>query len=488
VSQLAVERTDARLVVTRTAASVVVALVAANLAVFASAAEAARPVVIPLLAILDITVVFLTTLYRRERVLPVFDLGAFTAMTTALYSGFPLFAFWMAGLTWTPISYLPLYQHSPDASDAGAFAWRHVLYLGAFVCGYLALAPGRADQSTAIRGLRRSAQISVILLTVTLLLYFRALQSLFGVTYEPSYVDLEAATAAIEATPLPLQQLSHNLYAILFLLKLVILLWLMTRWNDWRWRTVLFVWLAVEGATTVSRMGGRTWFVMLIAATVLLYHRLVQPLRVWMAAAAAGVLIAGAIAYGLARDVGGGIATVAASEGSPWAAMNEFQALFGIAYDLFARKAAGTLGAIPWQVYANDFLIVVPSQILPFPKADPCIGYPQVDGIGLGCVLGVVSNAVIGLDWVELAARGLVLGFLFAAIHRWYKRHRTGYWATLFYLCLCLWSYYTFRASTFYLVYFVVYRFLPMLVAVRAVQMLVEAARRGMPRAPAVRS
>jgi hypothetical protein len=457
--------------------ALLVALAAANLVVFATISEAARPVVFPLVAIVDTTAAFLTILYRRHRVLPVFDLGAFTVITTALYSGFPLFAFWMSGFEWTPISYLPLYQYSPDAWQVGTFAWRHVLYLGAFACGYLALPPDRARQSTAILELRPSARIAIIALTLALLLYFRALQSAFGVTYEPSYVDLEAATAAIQSIPLPLQQLSHNLYAILFLLKLAILLWLMTRWSDVRWRAVLFIWLAIEGATTVTTMGGRTWFVMLLVATILLYHRLVRPLRLWMAAAAAVVLLAGAIAYGLARDVGGGIARVAASEGSPWSAMNEFQALFGIAYDLSARKAAGVLGAIPWQVYANDFLLLVPSQILPFAKPDPCLGYPQIGGIGLGCVMGVVSNAVIGLDWIELAVRGLILGLLFAAIHRWYERHRIGYWTTLFYLCLCLWSYYTFRASTFYIVYFVVYRFLPMLIAVRLVQMILDGGR-----------
>src|SRR4029079_3661794 len=183
-----------------------------------------------------------------------------------------------------------------------------------------------------------------------------------------------------DALPHVVRQLSHNFFAILFLLKLGALVWLMSRWRDRRWRGVLFLWLAVEGLSTITKMGGRTWFVMLLLATALLYHRLVRPLSVVRAAILVVVLLGGALVYGLARDVGGGLNTVAQSEGSPWATMNEFQALYGMAYDLHARQMAGTLGPIPWQIYANDIVMLIPSQILPFSKVDPCMGYALVDG------------------------------------------------------------------------------------------------------------
>jgi hypothetical protein len=149
--------------------------------------------------------------------------------------------------------------------------------------------------------------------------------------------------------------------------------------------------------------------------------------------------------------------------------MNEFQAVFGIAYDLQSRGAAGTLGSIPWQIYMSDLLMLVPSQMLPFVKVDPCLGYPIVDGVGLGCVIGLMSQAVIGLGWLELIVRGLALGLTVAVIHRWYVRRQDGYWATMFYLCLCLWCHYTFRNSTFFVAYYVVYQFIPFLVGVHIV-------------------
>jgi hypothetical protein len=76
-------------------------------------------------------------------------------------------------------------------------------------------------------------------------------------------------------------------------------------------------------------------------------------------------------------------------------------------------------------------------------------------------MFGVVAQAVIGWGFPELILRGAVLGLVFAAIHRWYVRRSTSLWVTASYLFLCVWSYYTVRATTFHIAYFVVYRLVP---------------------------
>jgi hypothetical protein len=243
------------------------------------------------------------------------------------------------------------------------------------------------------------------------------------------------------------------------------------------------VWLGIEVLVTINRMGARTALVMLLMATVLLHHRLIKPLSFARAMVVLAALLGGALVYGFARDLGAGIGqagltTISNTTTSRWATMNEFQALFGIAYDLYARQSAGMLGMVPWQIYATEVLQLIPSQILPFTKADPCLGYPVIDGIGLGCVIGVLSQAIIGFDWIELVARGLVLGVVFAALHRWYVRRQDGYWATLFYLCMCLWSHYSFRNSTFFVAYYVLYWFVPFLIGVRLVEFVLQNAIR----------
>ena len=62
---------------------------------------------------------------------------------------------------------------------------------------------------------------------------------------------------------------------------------------------------------------------------------------------------------------------------------------------------------------------------------------------------GVISQSIVGLDWIELAIRGALLGYILARIHRWYVNHQTGFLETIFYMYLCLKVYYTFRDTTF---------------------------------------
>ena len=372
---LAERRPAAPWTVTPTTATVAVSALVSAL-VLSLVSPQALPVVTPLLAIIVLAVAAVVRLYDLDGQLPVFDLGALTILITAVYSAIPLLGFWLAGLQWTNLTYMPLIIHNPGPVEVGGFAWRHVVYLYSFAAAYL-LFRGRVPlRSGPVRELRPTAVAAIVLVGIGLVGYFRLLQVLFGVSYDPSYRDLAAATASADALPHVVRQVSHNLFSILFLVKLCALVWLMGRWRDWHWRIALFVWLAVEGMTTISRLGGRTWYVMLVMATGLLYHRLVKPIPAMRAAVLVAVLLGGALAYGVNRDlrVRGGLSYVAQAETSPWATMNEFQALFGIAYDLYVRKMAGTLGPVPWQIYANDLVILMPSQLLPFSKRIPAWG------------------------------------------------------------------------------------------------------------------
>ena len=165
-----------------------------------------------------------------------------------------------------------------------------------------------------------------------------------------------------------------------------------------------------------------------------------------------------------------------------WAANNEFQVLFANACDLQATKDGLE---IPGQLYYSEILRLVPSRwqpLLPFPVVDPAEWYIDVLGLrdsGVGLMFGVVAQAIIGGDWAELVLRGAVLGLVFAGIHRWYAIRSAGFWPTLFYLYLCIWSYYTVRATTFHVLYFVVYRFLPALIVLATARSVLAGLGRG---------
>lgn len=142
---------------------------------------------------------------------------------------------------------------------------------------------------------------------------------------------------------------------------------------------------------------------------------------------------------------------------------SEFQALLGTAYDVLQRKEAGAV--LPWYLYINDFITILPpQQLLPFEKVRASEWYLRelgISGTGVGLMWGVISQSIVGLDWIELALRGAILGYILARFHRWYLKHQSEFVATLLYMFFCLKVYYTFRDTTFSLLANLVWEFIP---------------------------
>lgn len=444
-----------------------VALFSVFYLVFLTPAE--RAVATPATGLADLCILFVVTLWNRDKSVPAFELGTICILMTTAYSLVPLVNFYFGGLAWTNASDGRLLFYNATPEETGAFAWRYVLYLASLVTAYLA-ARGRAYAAlTQMNKPDRASVFAIVGLLAAFEAYFPAVETAYGVSFAPSYRDLFAGTITSAAVALPyaMQQLSHNLWGMMIILKLCVLAILVQKWESRKWRAILAVWLLTESLLTVFRMGSRTDLVMLLLSAVLLYHRLVKPMTFWTAVSIGSLLLGSALLYGIARDMGGNFSNVVSDKANPLTASNEFQAMFAVVYDTYMRKNAGLIGDAPWQFFANDLLLLIPSQLLPFDKLDPSfwLGSQTVNG-GVGLIGGPVAQSIGGLGWIELVLRGGVLGYVFAMIHRWYVRHSSSFWVTLFYLFLCIWSYYTFRSSTFYIVYYVVYRFIPVLLLV----------------------
>jgi hypothetical protein len=155
-------------------------------------------------------------------------------------------------------------------------------------------------------------------------------------------------------------------------------------------------------------------------------------------------------------------------------ANNEFSGLYATAYDVAQRHNDGRLSKVPWQLYLNDLLLMVPSQLLPFEKVEPSEWYMDQIGLrdtGAGFMWSVISQAEVGFGIPELILRGAVLGILFAYLHRWYIRRSDSWIVTGFYVFMCLMSYYTFRATTFFFLVFIEYWFLGSLLFIYVLSM-----------------
>lgn len=456
-------------------------IVAASALWIVLAEPKARVILAPALTMVDAAAIFILVLYRRDRRLPVFEVGTLWVFVTLIYSVFPLLNFYVGGLQWTMFSDSRLQGWGPDAYETGAFAWRYVVYLLPFTIAYL-LVRGRAHVThTKMNRVSRSRVVAVIIVFVACKLVLVAVARVYGISYNPSYADLATQSVdTLAALPLILQQVIHWFVSYRLLLLQMLLIIAMQRWRDWRYRIAIFAFLAFQIGLTLYVRGARTELTLLLITAVLMYHRLVRPLTLKVAIpAAAGLLLAFNL-LGLLRD--SDYMRVVRSYGVPsLATVNEFQIVWGTSYDIYMRKQLGVLGPVPRQLPFSDLYFMVPSQLLPFEKIDPAIWYMSVAGYDTnsgGLMFGVVSHAILGYDWKELIARSILLGVLAALLHRWYVKRAERFWPMVLYMFICIWTYYGMRQSSFAILSFLEYEFVPVFLGVELTSVLLRGAHR----------
>jgi hypothetical protein len=428
---------------------------AASVAALVFVDATARPLAVPLLATANLFLLYVVVLRNRDGELPVCELGSVCVLITALYGSVPVLGYWLGGLQWSHFSDFRLSGSAMTPAEVAGVAWRYVVYLASFIVAYLVWRGRRASRPTSLPAVDDATESAAVLAIVGFSTFFLLVFVRYGTSESLAYASRALGVPTWGQLPPLVYFAARAGVAMLLVAKLVLLVMLFQRWAQPRYRVAVLAWLALEIVHAVSLMGVRRDVAMLLMAAVLLYHRLVRPLLVWQAAATVTALLAGLLVFGFVRQ-GWGVRV-------PWSANNEFQVLFANAWDLLARRDALD---VPWQVYLSDLLRLIPRDVhgrLPFDVLDPSLWYLRVIDIRdprVGVMFGVVAQSVIGWDWVELVLRGAVLGVVCAAVHRWYVRS-TGFWPTVFYLYLCVWAYYTVRATTFHVVSLVFWRLLP---------------------------
>ena len=436
----------------------------------------ARPLALPLLVTANLFLLYVVVLRRRDGVLPVCELGSVCVLITALYGSVPVLGYWLGGLQWSSFSDARLYASGMTPPDVATVAWRYVVYLAGFVVAYLVWRGRPASRPASLPAVDGGMQSAAIVAILGFSAFFLLVFIRYGTSENLGYAGTAVGAVPSWAQLPPLVYFGARAgVAILLVAKLCLLVMLFQRWGQRRYRIVILAWLALEILHAVSLMGVRRDVAMLLMASVLLYHRLVRPLVAWQAAATVTAMLGGLLVFGFMRQ-GWGLQV-------PWSANNEFQVLFANAWDLLGRRDRLD---VPWQIYLSDLLRLIPRdihQLLPFDVLDPSLWYLRVIEMPdprVGLMFGVLAQSIIGWDWLELVLRGAVLGVVCAAIHRWYARS-TGFWATVFYLYLCVWAYYTVRATTFHVVSLVFWRFLPSVLVLVAAAFVLARLRAGWP-------
>lgn len=433
-----------------------------------------RAVFGPAVAVIALALFYLVVLTKREGTLPIFEAATFFVLATSVYAVVPLLQFAMSGMECVIYGDYRLYAYAPTPQEFGGFAWRHVLLLASFVFPYLLVRGKRLWALHDFANPPAPMMVVIVGLIVVFSLFFTALDLYVG----PTVSVYEGGAYKYAGLPHVVLQFANIFGLVLLTLKQCLVFVLLSWWKNAKWRYVLLTWIAVELLLIALRIReSRTNTVILLLTFVVGYHLIVRPIRISMAFATGAVALLGILAFGLLRDVG--LEGVKTDRRAAWGSPTEFQILYGNAYDIHMRKVQRRLPTVPPQLFFSDFYRLVPSQILPFKKwdtsdwyRDEVYEYPTA--VAMGFMFGIVAQSVIGLDWLELAIRGVLLAFFYAAAHRFWRRYSGSFWATIAYLFVLTWAYYAFRSSSFEILYRLVYYLLPTAVLVKLLTTLIS--------------
>jgi hypothetical protein len=424
---------------------------------FANADE--RLVLNPVVLSAAIVLAMIEYFWRRDRQLPIVDVGALCALITLVYIAIPAIFYVKAGLNFGPLSDARLVTMKTTPADIADFLWFVTAYISALSITYCLLrGPAMPGPHLEISA-SPSAGWALLAIAALATIYQIGIEHTFHVSLNPGYKELRQNILENKVVVLPrfIAQITHNILAIGQISMLGIVAFVFARRNRLL-GLALTAYLLVDAYSTVSTMGPRTHFVMLIIAVILSYHRLLNPIGPVPAAAMAIVLLAGLLGYGYIRQ------GTAAGISDIWSLRNEFQVLMTNGINIAWEKARGAMHDVPWQITYNDFIMMIPQQLLPFPKFDIAEWYVEQMGWGKassGMMFGVVAQSKLGYGLPEIIVRGAVLGAVLAFIHRQCVKHANSLTSFIIYVWLCTSIYYTYRATTFYIATWAVYRVIP---------------------------
>lgn len=430
-----------------------------------------RAVMYPLVLTIDLAAYFMYVLYARDRMLPVFELGTLWVAAAFFYSAYPLFNFVAGGFTWSDLSDFRLRLYANDPLILGPFAWRYVLYFVSFIAVYLPVRGRAVAKSTVIHSPGKSRIASLIVLLAGIFLLLIAIGRYYGIEFDGTYKDIVSGeTKTMVVLPYLVLQWVHTIFSIRYLYTQFLVGVMILNWRKVWVRLLLIGSFAIYGVYTTLNRGARSELFLLIMVAIMLYHRFVRPLTLRTLLPFGAMFLGSFFVLGIVRDLQG-LDTLSTRNVSFFATANEFSAVYGTSFHVLVLKNDGTISHVPWQLKWGlaDLYFIVPQQFLPFEKIDPSKWYLIMAGFeNVGFMYGAVSEAILNGDWIELAIRGMLLGWLSALVHRWYVRRSDRFWPCMFYMFLCIWMYNSMRQTGFAVLYCIVYWFIPGVVLIEA--------------------
>jgi hypothetical protein len=412
----------------------------------------------PMFALLGAAIIFLLLLRKRDGELEVFELGVFYAGVVFIYSVYPLMAYVTGGLQFSRFSNFRLFVAQPLPGQMAIVAWYFFIYFVCFLAAYLLVRGSCKLEKIRIPRPDPRMLLVLVLLYAATKLFFLFVTLYYDIPRPESYTSSYLLYANL---PLIVQQLANHLGGIELTLQVILIAYLTLNYQ--RYKYIIFGWISLElVALFFYGIGARTGLFILLGSLLVTYHFAVKHLKVRYAVVVGLVALSLFTLLGLLRD---SPMFYADSPKNPLAYDSEFESVFATSYDLLFRKGTGQITELLPSLYVIDFLNLAPQQFLPIRKIDPSSWYvesyyPAFALSGGGLAFGAIPEAIAGVGWIDAAWRGSIIGVIFALLHRNFIRGRKSFWKYCFYVWMIVFSYQSFRQTTFRLLPRFFYEFL----------------------------
>lgn len=430
----------------------------------------------PMLAMLAVASVLVRVMYARRGVMPLDDIAVWHVGVVMLYGMTPLCISLALGGTYTPLNDLRLVSNEPTAEMLGRIAWFHVAYIAATTFAYLVVTHGLRSPLAA----KPRVPIRMMVAAATIWVCCELFLAGLGFAFHLTASDYSDTYLVIQQLPLAVRQAYRLAGGIRVIESMFVMTWMFADYRKRWW--MLALWIAGVTAETLISGGARTPIMILMGGSFMLYHRLVRPVRLWVAVLAALVIVGGFSVIGLVRQARTAVETGVIDA----TASGEFEHLFANSVDLQQRRDQREYDILSPQLYLSEIFSAVPSQLLPFKKIDLAgwyisTFYPENSAHGEGFAFGVIAQGIVGFGWIEIVVRGMIVGLIFGAITRWYVRRPGQPFVLVAYLWFTVLSYNAFRNTTFSVFATFAQQFLPSVLLLWITMQLLATLRRTEP-------
>ncbi|MBN1126559.1 MAG: hypothetical protein JXA82_16250 [Sedimentisphaerales bacterium] len=413
--------------------------------------------------------IFLCVVWNHRESVSILDIGVLYMAAFCCYSLIPIVAYLLSGMEYTAYSSTQFWLHPPNPEMYALVSLRYSVFIAAFACIHI-VCRKTVEEKKYLSEPDMPVIGALLSLAAILAIAMFVIKILYGVDFDISYSDnLREMNERFTRLSLLTQQIVQNMYGMLFGMRFAFIIVCIAFWRIWWCRLLFGFWLLTLFGMYSMEMGARTGIILSYLGAVLLWHRYIRPFSISLLVMGGSVLLFSFFAMSILRGhedlrEGLGILSQWISE-SGWRAAfsfgTEFQNGFAGTYDLYRLKQTGMIETIPWQIHAVDFLVLIPSQLLPFDKIGPQQWYYEKTEAYGYFMLNPIGQAILGLDWVELIFRGAILGWCFAKLHNWYSRNSDRFLVVWAYLWLVAFSYYSIRSMTFSFLYIIIYQIAP---------------------------